>query len=285
MKVAAPAKINLSLRVTGRRPDGFHELDTVMIPLALQDVVHIERADAGISVSTDDPDLPGDFENLAGRAVQLYLDAIDRRDGFRLRIEKAIPVEAGLGGGSSDAAAALVGVNELLGRVMSDESLARVAESVGADVPFFLEASPRRCLGKGERMEAPLALSEYPVLIVKPPFGVSTAWAYRTYARLSDGKATPTAMFEGIDVVNDLELPVFSKFVVLPVLGKALSSHPETLAAGMSGSGSAMFAITSTVDAAEALADGVRSEFGDTFRTYVTHTRSAGRSDGEVTRT
>jgi len=285
MKIGAPAKINLSLRVVGRRSDGFHELDTVMVPLALQDLLDIELTGEGISVRSSDETLPVDEENLAGRAVREYLTAINRAIGVSIRIEKAIPAEAGLGGGSSDAATALLGLNHLLGGLMTPESLALIAVSVGSDVPFFLDATARRCLGRGERMETPLGLTERPILVIKPPFGVSTAWAYRTYAAMGSPQAEGARVLDGVEVVNDLELSAFSKFTTLPLLKKDLAAHSETLAAGMSGSGSAMFAIMTSSEAVADLGRSIRNEYGSTYAVFETSTLRKGRESLPAIRT
>ena len=145
----APAKINISIKVFGRRSDGFHHIRSVMLPVSLYDEVTVEKAETGIRVTTDDPSVPGGSSNSCYRAAALYMEWAGAPKGVHVRVRKAIPPEAGLGGGSSDAAATFKGLMALAGRIPSRETLLGMARDVGADVPFFSLNVPALAEGFG----------------------------------------------------------------------------------------------------------------------------------------
>ena len=245
MQVLAPAKINLSLKVLGKRPDGFHEIETVIAPISLHDKVEIEKQNRWIDFSCDDPTLSIADDNLVVRAAKLFLEQAGIKGGLSIKLEKRIPHGAGLGGGSSDAAATLCALNELFKTKLSPEDLAGLATRIGSDVPFFLFESAAVCRGRGEIVE-PIALKKkLPLLLFKPAFGVPTAWAY---SRWQASKELPGASYgpqnlDGQTFLNDLERPVFEKFVFLAKLKTWLLQQKEVSAALMSGSGSTVFAV------------------------------------------
>src|SRR4051812_47313241 len=141
MQLRAPAKINLSFEIKGRRPDGFHEIETLMVPVSLFDRISIEKTvsrDRAIEFSCNDKSIPAGDDNLVVRAANLFRSATDVADGIEIRLDKAIPHGAGLGGGSSDAATTLVGLNELFGGILPNAHGTRLAAELGSDVPFFL---------------------------------------------------------------------------------------------------------------------------------------------------
>ncbi|MBM4296381.1 MAG: 4-(cytidine 5'-diphospho)-2-C-methyl-D-erythritol kinase, partial [Deltaproteobacteria bacterium] len=189
MKIRAPAKINLTLRVVGRRADGYHLLDTIMVPVSLYDEVEIRKlrgvADKKshvaplIQIRSDHPSVPDDEQNLAYRAARLILAKARSGQPIEIRIRKRIPVGAGLGGGSTDAAATLVGLNRLLNLGYSSRQLERLGLKLGADVPFFVRGRPARARGIGERLEPFRHVGRCWLVIVYPGFPVSTAWVYR----------------------------------------------------------------------------------------------------------
>ncbi|MFP3869387.1 MAG: 4-(cytidine 5'-diphospho)-2-C-methyl-D-erythritol kinase [Syntrophobacteria bacterium] len=175
----APAKVNLGLRVLGERPDGYHELLSLMVPVGLWDRLTVQRRPRGIELSCPNSELPTGRENLVYRAAELLLSECRRCEGVRIELTKKIPVGAGLGGGSSDAAATLVLINELLDRRLGSRDLHRLAVRVGADVPFFLLGRAAVVEGIGDRITP---LDKFPIfwtLLVNPNFQVSTAWAYQ----------------------------------------------------------------------------------------------------------
>ena len=155
MQLFAPAKINLSFRILRRREDGFHEIDTLMAPISLCDELTIEpdESETGLAFSSDDPSLPVGEENLVVRAARAFFAEIKAEPRVRIQLRKKIPHGAGLGGGSSDAASTLLGLQELHGRPLSDACLTNLAAGIGSDVPFFLARSAAICRGRGEIVE------------------------------------------------------------------------------------------------------------------------------------
>lgn len=193
MNIAAPAKLNLRLRVLGRRADGFHAIETLLVRLRLGDAVELETGGEGIDLHVDAPagvgEVPEDETNLCWRAARLVYDEVGRPPAVTIRLTKRIPVAAGLGGGSSDAAAVLVGLNRLLGAPLDRPALAALAGRLGSDVPFFTAETPcALAWGRGERVLPLSPPPARPVLIVAPDFGISAAEAYGWWAE--DARAT-----------------------------------------------------------------------------------------------
>ena len=257
----SPAKINLFLAITGRRADGFHDLVSVVAPVDFGDTLEIEETSGGFSLACDDPALEVDETNLVLRAARAFAAASGWTGGARFALTKRIPTGAGLGGGSSNAAATLRGLNTLAGHPVSDARLAEIAAQLGSDCALFLHGGPVVMRGRGERL-APLpatAISRLKgrrVLIFKPGFSISTLWAYRRMAaeaprdylpadlaeaRLADWLAAPEAKAEEL-LFNNMEKPAFAKYVALPVLLEVLRTE-FGLTPRMSGSGSACFAL------------------------------------------
>jgi 4-diphosphocytidyl-2-C-methyl-D-erythritol kinase len=247
MQVFAPAKINLSLKILGRQDNGFHDLDTLIAPISLYDEIRIDkgRAGKGIEFRCDDPSVPPGDDNLVVRAAKAFFETTEIEPAVSIELQKKIPHGAGLGGGSSDAASVLVALNELFDAKLSRQALARMAEPIGSDVPFFVFQSAALCKGRGE-MVMPIKLKRrFSILLLKPAFAVSTGWAY---SRWQDSREIPGVRYEAQEFadqtfVNDLERPVFEKFVFLPQLKMWLLSQSEVAAALMSGSGSTTFAV------------------------------------------
>lgn len=277
MTITAHAKINLSLRILGRRPDGYHELDTIMAPIDLADTIVLAPA-ATLGCDCSDPTIPADDGNLAVRAARRYGERTGHAPHYRIRLTKEIPHGAGLGGGSSDAAAVLRGLNALNPTPLPAADLHALATELGADVPFFLGAGPARCRGRGERLEPhPVAgLAGVPLVLVKPPFAVSTAEAYGRWAAARpvpgmplDPQPTPWGALQ-----NDLEPAVFTKYPLLAVIKRWLLAQQGVVAALMTGSGSALFALlapqtaaahATAVAATSALAAAAMARFGPTL--------------------
>ncbi len=182
----SPCKVNLLLNILGKRPDGFHELETVMHPVNLCDRLTFTRAGRGVQLTCNDPRLPTDLGNLVYRAAETFLVASAISDGVQIHLEKHIPLAAGLGGGSGNAATTLVGLNELFGHPLPPERLRDLAAGLGSDVSFFLQDQAALATGRGERVQPlePLrALHGAAFLLIHPGFGISTAWAYQKLAR------------------------------------------------------------------------------------------------------
>ena len=201
----APAKLNLGLAILGTRADGYHLLDSLFVPLALADEVVLEVEPGGEGIRLEcgpplDPGLPEDLhqipsgpENLVHRAARLFCERADYRAGIAIRLRKAIPAGAGLGGGSSDAAAVLRGLAELSGRTLPPGALARWALELGADVPYFLDPRPARVTGIGERIEPVTGVPRLDVLLVNPGKTLATADVYRMADQLGGALTKPTA--------------------------------------------------------------------------------------------
>jgi 4-diphosphocytidyl-2-C-methyl-D-erythritol kinase len=274
----SPCKVNLLLNVLGRRADGFHELETVLHPVPLCDCLHFERAPSGLILSCSLPALPTDASNLVHRAAARFLEQAGIREGVRIRLEKRAPLAAGLGGGSSNAAATLLALNELFGQPLSSKALVELAATLGSDVPFFLQAKPALATGRGERIE-PMdgfpALERAWILLIHPGFGISTAWAYQRLGRFPtalQGQAGRAAgLIErlrnsdlaaaGAAFYNALEAPAFEKYPILALYQEFLRERGAS-ATLMSGSGSSTFALLPSQAQAERLREGFLARFG-----------------------
>jgi 4-diphosphocytidyl-2-C-methyl-D-erythritol kinase len=274
MQVLAPAKINLSLKIIGQRNDGFHELDTLIAPISLYDEIRIDKAlqGKGIEFRCDDPSVPQGDDNLAVRAAKAFFETTKIDPAVSIELKKKIPHGAGLGGGSSDAASVLLALNELFEAKLSREMLAEMAEPIGSDVPFFLSQSAAFCKGHGETVSPVKLNRQLSILLLKPAFAVSTAWAYSRWqnSRQIPGIRYEAQEFAGQTFVNDLERPVVEKFVFLAQLKMWLLSQSEVGAALMSGSGSTMFAVMQA-DAAS-VAKRAKAELDPELWTYACNT-------------
>ncbi len=181
LRVGVPAKINLWLEVVRKRADGYHDLSSLMLPVAIYDWLELETCDrGGISLECDEPAVPSDRRNLAWRAAEQFLDAVGSQTGVHIRLTKKIPVAAGLGGGSADAAAVLLALNSIHRNSLAMPQLELLGRSLGADVPFFLHQRPALATGIGENLYPVDGLPEYPLVLIKPPLTVSTRWVYQT---------------------------------------------------------------------------------------------------------
>jgi 4-diphosphocytidyl-2-C-methyl-D-erythritol kinase len=269
MKILSPAKINLTLEILGRRSDGFHELETWMVPVGLCDALEIELASRP-SFTSNVPDLKGDSSNLVIRAVQLFKQATSIQASYEIRLEKNIPIEAGLGGGSSNAGSTLRLLNELHNAPLSIAQLEALSASLGSDVAFFVYGQSAWCKGRGELMEPRPFPRDLWICLFKPGFGISTADAYGAYAALAtDRKRGQEEETTWGSLRNDLEPAVFSKYLLLPVIKDWLKKRSETLFALMSGSGSTLFAIVRNQPDGEMLQTLFRQEFGEQTWTAV----------------
>ena len=264
MQMLARAKINLSLRILGQRNDGFHEIETLIAPITLCDEIEIEKGDSGegIQFDCDDPSVPAGGDNLVVRAAKSFFAATKLKSGISIDLKKKIPHGAGLGGGSSDAASALLALNELFETKLAPEALAKIGETIGSDIPFFIFQSAALCRGRGELVTSVKLKKKLSILLLKPAFVVSTAWAYSSWqhSREIPGVRYQAQEFAGQIFVNDLERPVFEKFVFLAQLKMWLLEQAEVGAALMSGSGSTIFAVVRENADIELLAKRARGE-------------------------
>jgi len=281
----SPCKVNLLLNILGKRADGFHELETVMQPVNFCDELSFERGGNGIQLSCSDKSLPVNSKNLVFRAAENFLAAAKISDGLKIHLEKKIPLAAGLGGGSGNAATTLLGMNEIFGWPLPIKALENIAESLGSDIPFFLQNKPALATGRGEKIQ-PLenfpALDGKAFLLIHPGFGISTPWAYQNLSRFPEalngkkGRAQELvqklqtddwpAIADGF--YNSLETPALEKFPILQLFQEFLRDN-GALAAIMSGSGSTTFAICKNISSAESLGEKFKSKFGQNCWTAV----------------
>ncbi len=282
----SPAKVNLCLRVVGRRRDGYHLLDSVFAPIDLCDAIVVDvdgiarAAPLRIDVRCDRADVPADGSNLAARAAAALLAECGLGGRVDFEIKKTIPPGSGLGGGSGNAASVLRELNARLGLGVPDERMRELAIALGADVPFFLDAIPARVRGIGEDVQPIVGFADVALVVAIPAVTVATAWAFRAYAelvpspvaggdeaaRLAAG-APPSAAL----LVNDLERVVLPAFPAIAAVKRLLCEYGAQ-AAVMSGSGSAVIGLATPSTAARLAAD-VRLAAPD----VVTHAVIAGR--------
>lgn len=253
--IPAPAKTNLYLDVHGKRPDGYHEITTVFLPLPqVADVVTLEiLPEPGLRLTCSRPDLPCDEHNLVWRAATTFAAAAGCTPAWAFHIDKRVPVAAGLGGGSSDAAAALKLLNRAAAAPLPPARLAALAVTLGADVPFFLQDAPAQATGIGERLEPVACRTRLPILLVNPLFPIPTPWAYR---KLDETPRPPApsaaAMLAALDsgdpaavaaaAYNAFDFPVCRKYPLIRLLLDAMR-RAGCLCAHVSGSGATLFGI------------------------------------------
>ncbi len=280
MQITAWSKINLYLKVTARRTDGYHELKTLFLPLCNPaDTVSLTDSSGGLDVRSNDPSLPAGADNLAGKAAMLYAGKCGLTPDWNFDVVKNIPVAAGMGGGSSDAAAALLLLNRRYGK-LSQGQLAELALALGADVPFFLNPRPGFAYGVGEKLELlDFPVPDLPLLIVNPRFPVSAKWAYTHLSPSAIGEedggqalcltqALKTGDLSEIarNIRNDLAPAIYNKFPLLTQLREFLCRN-GALNADITGSGPTLYAISPSRAASLELEERVKSKYGDAILT------------------
>jgi 4-diphosphocytidyl-2-C-methyl-D-erythritol kinase len=271
-------KVNLLLNILGKRPDGFHELETILHPVGLHDLLRFDRAGKGIKLTCNDPILPVHSKNLVFRAAALFLKKAAINEGVRIHLDKRIPISAGLGGGSGNAATTLLALDELFGHPLLPATLQEMAADLGSDVPFFLQNRPALATGRGEII-TPLeffpALRPTHIVLIHPGFGISTSWAYQQLSRFpgaQNGRAGRAGRLvallragdragAGREFYNSLEAPALRKYPLLELFQQFLREN-GAWAALMSGSGSTTFALADTKETAEQLLESFKAKFG-----------------------
>ncbi|MHB8961601.1 MAG: 4-(cytidine 5'-diphospho)-2-C-methyl-D-erythritol kinase [Saccharofermentanales bacterium] len=300
--VKVPAKINLSLDVIGRRPDGYHLLETVMQTIGLYDTLIIRVSRDGrpglppvISVSCLQEGVPSDARNTAYRAAEAFSGKLTAGEAGQdilfskivITVRKGIPREAGLGGGSADAAGTLFGLNHLAGGVFTQEELMLLAADIGADVPFCLAGGTSLCRGIGEIIEPVADFGGKPIVLVKPDFGISTPWAFQKLdagiiLHRPDTGAVLDALSAGDAIklfrrtANVLESVAVSEYPMLDDIKKSLQAAVGCIGSLMSGSGTTMFAVFDSSPDAQAAAAILRSRYSSRFFIEVTQTVDSG---------
>jgi len=281
LNLETPPKINLYLRVLGVREDGFHEIETIFLPLAAPlDKVSISPSENGqLKIIADHSDLPEEKENLCWQAATAFAALANCQPAWEIRIEKNIPVAAGLGGGSSDAGVVLRILFEQFPG-LTEEQIRELAVGIGADVPFFLAPEPAVGRGIGEEL-LPLKLGqEINFILVNPLFPVDTAWAYRQWQSqsgspaidlLADALSTGDVEQLAVLLHNDLAPAVFRKFPLLQILQDAMLTS-GILGVGLSGSGPTLFGVCADAESAVNAAKKMGEEFGESIWVLVTKT-------------
>ncbi len=271
--IKAPAKINIFLEILSARPDGFAEIRSLIQAVSLYDIIRVERAESGLTLACSDSDVPLDSSNTVAKAWALLCGVLGNEFGAIIDIRKNIPLESGLGGGSSDAAAALVGMCREWGVDLSRRSLAQIGAAIGSDVPFFFGSGSSVVEGRGEIVLDVPAKLDYAILLVKPPYGMNTGDAY-SIARKALTNNDLTNSFKRLDYSAEITR--------LAGRGNALENslfkiHPEAMEikkrlieagarfAAMSGSGSSFFGIFDSISGAYK----ARSAFDDMWNAAV----------------
>lgn len=281
----SPCKVNLLLNILGKRPDGFHELETVMHPVPVHDRLTFLRRGNGIQLTCSEPSLPTDSRNLVYRAAEAFLKTASINEGVTMHLEKCIPLAAGLGGGSGNAATTLLGLNQIFDQPLTRTQLETLAASLGSDIPFFLQDKPALATGRGEKIQSldffP-ALRGTALLLIHPGFGIATAWAYQQLAKFPEGLngrpgraqkllsllQTADLRTAAAEFYNSLEAPALEKYPLLALFQEFLREN-GALGTLMSGSGSSTFALVESKTTAETLAEKSKGKFGSTTWTSV----------------
>lgn len=273
-RTKTPAKLNIRLKVTGRRPDGYHDLVSIMVPVDLFDLLEITATPRwGVELACSGLPVPQDETNLVSRAVGAFFSRTGHEQGLLIRLVKNIPVAAGMGGGSSDAAATLLSLNEMWGRPLSPKALHDIAAGLGADVPFFLYCRPSLARGIGDLLEP---LRNWPkrwYVVVTPPLQISTSWVFKNLKlKLTAGEYdyinkhlgdNPKAISSILE--NDLEEVTSASFPIIDVI-KRLLVDAGAEGALMTGSGPSVFGVfRSSKEAEGARADMASQDVGDVF--------------------
>jgi 4-diphosphocytidyl-2-C-methyl-D-erythritol kinase len=285
--IRVPAKINLWLEVLRKRSDGYHDLSSLMLPIAVYDRIRIEFKPAGpVKAVCRGARLPSGERNLAVRAALRYLEKCGLRSGAEIEIDKDIPVGAGLGGGSADAAGVLLAMNENFDWRLPMEELEGLAAGLGADVPFFLRQRPALASGVGEVLEDVDGAPAYPLLLVKPGMSVSTRWVYESLKltrgaskiKLNCFKADPWRL-DGV-IENDLESVTLQEYPAVAGI-KSWLRLQGALAALMSGSGPTVFGVFESREQAQVAEAAARERWPDC---WVRATRTLTEAEIEVRR-
>jgi 4-diphosphocytidyl-2-C-methyl-D-erythritol kinase len=273
LRIKAHAKINLSLKILGKRPDGFHEIESLMQSVSLYDLLTLTPIPSGIQLATTNLRLPADGRNLAYQAAEVFFRANGLRIGdwgIKIYVEKNIPLAAGLAGGSADAAAVLYGLNRMVSEElrMPAAQLMKLGEEIGSDVPFCLVGGSCTVKGRGERVSRnPLPITRYYVLVV-PEIEVSTKWAYEAFDQMTNSELRMPN--EGIR--NYLEPAVIKKYPIIQKIKEKLLALGCSYAQ-MSGSGPGVFGVTNDASAAEKIAVEMKN---DHPRSFFVHSVGAG---------
>lgn len=272
IQLIAPAKLNLYLDIVGTRSDGYHLLQSIFQTVSIYDIISLQRAE-NIRLDCSDSNLSSGMDNLAYKAAVLFLNKAGLDEGVCIHLEKNIPYGAGMGGGSSDAASVLLGLNRLFSAGLSIKELEDLALLLGADVPYFLHKGTALVEGIGEVVRPMFPLQQGIFLVVKPMFGISTAWAYQKFDAMQKIEKTPLKMMETALCNADLMLLSENLFNALEQAvhhEEIQSIKKKLLSAGalgscMTGSGSAVFGVFESMERARKAADFMRESYPNLF--------------------
>lgn len=292
LEIVANAKVNLFLEITGKLSNGYHTVDTVMQSVSLSDVLKMEllQNESGIRITCSDPEIPTDERNIAYKVARDYFDVSGAKCGVRIDITKNIPSQAGMGGGSADGAAVLVGLNNLCGELLSIESLKDIASKNGADIPFCIDGGTQRLSGIGTDLVERFSSPKLPLVIVKPRSGISTPAAYRYLDSIHNDfldhmAINPENLIESLRSTNCANIGslLYNRFE--EVLEQLCVDSLQILSwlksrgcyALLSGSGTAVFGIANDLIEAQKIAASISNQFPDSF-TCVCETTDCGCS-------
>lgn len=293
--IKAYAKINWFLKILGTREDGYHLLKTLMESVSLCDTVKLVCSDSagkdglrpGIRLTASLPFIPTDSKNTAYKAARAYLNALGRKDiSVRIHIDKSIPTQAGMGGGSADAAAVLNGLADIFPCAVPRADLMAIAAGIGADVPFCMDGGTQVCEGIGDILHPAEPLKGLPLLFIKPRCSISTPWAFGEFDRLTGESSDAGRPADGVPdrflappagtdplerlkaaapfLENDLESVADSRFPELAGIRSWLTAHGAVFSR-MSGSGSTLFGVFENEDARDRAFAGAKDDFGDAY--------------------
>ncbi|MDT8391483.1 MAG: 4-(cytidine 5'-diphospho)-2-C-methyl-D-erythritol kinase [Lentisphaeria bacterium] len=279
MIIQAPAKTNLYLAVTGKRPDGYHDLVSLFVHLhGLHDTLTVtpRQPDEGLSLTCDQSEIPRDSRNLAWRAAEILCRELGLKADWHIDLVKRIPAAAGLGGGSSDAAAVMKAILAIENQHISAERLNGIAAGLGADVPFFLQDQPCFATGIGEKLTPVHCGTPIPVMLVNAGFPISTAWAYAHVTPANH--ATPPAILDYFSkgdirhvaesTYNAFEEDVYRKFPILEMI-RDTAAEQGVLTTRLSGSGSTQFMLFTDTETPEKVIKSLKQKLGFTPWTWV----------------
>lgn len=260
IRLKAYAKINLGLEVLGKRDDGYHEVQTILQTVSLHDKITIKVQGEGIKIRSNSPWVPCNEKNIAYKAAAILLRKSKSKYGTKITIKKNIPIGAGLGGGSSDGAAVLLGLNKLLELNLSHPELEDAGRQLGTDVPFFLKGGTALACGRGDQLRFFQGIPCFWGLIVYPNFSVATSWAYESLKPPKKSASNMEKLIEatqqgdlkeiGANLQNSFECIIFKKYPMLLVMKKTLQEKGAKGAA-LCGSGSSLFGIFQDKETAE----------------------------------
>lgn len=277
MKVKAYAKINIALDVVGKRDDGYHLLKMIMQTVDLYDIIELEKCDSGINLKCNKHYVPVDEKNLAYKAAKLFMETYSIESGVNINIIKNIPVSAGLAGGSTDAAAVIKLMNKMFNINAGDDELEKIAVKIGADVPYCINGGTALCEGIGEKITKLKPFKDKIVVLVKPPFGVSTKEVYKAFdlsrvvfhpktSEIIKAIENDDVYFVANNMKNLLENVTLKKYRVISNIKTDMNKN-GAIASMMSGSGPTVFAFFDDMLKAQKCYDEMKKKFKDVYIT------------------